>query len=284
MNKLLIGVNTAMFDGLEADVAFRTIKQAGFRYVELAYNQGYVGDMPPALFGEKNAFHIRELLDKHQLRTHSLGATMNIGALDAVEQFSRRIRFANMIGAKWINACVGRNADRARIIANLRELASVAYDNGCVICLENGGDPNYDVFRLANDGFELLDAVGSKSVAFNVDAGNIVSLCPDADPIEQAIAMLPGAQHCHLKDLQVCDGEVHFTPMGYGQLNYVPMLKELAALSIPCSLEIPLRMHRRRDSYPVRGNSPVDPLRSLEVLIQSREMLEKWLGYELQDE
>lgn len=46
MNKLVIGVNTAMFDGLETDVAFSTIKKAGFRYVELAYNQGYVGDMP----------------------------------------------------------------------------------------------------------------------------------------------------------------------------------------------------------------------------------------------
>ena len=139
------------------------------------------------------------------------------------------------------------------------------------------------IFRLADDGFGLLEAVDSPAVAFNVDAGNIVSLCPDVDPIEQAIAMLQGAQHCHLKDLQVRDGEVHFTAMGDGQLNYVPMLKELEARAIPCSLEIPLRMHRQRDSYPVRGDSPVDPARSLEVLIQSREMLEKWLGYPLQE-
>ena len=278
---LVIGVNTAMFDGIDPDIAFATIRQAGFRYVELAYNQGYVGDMPPELFGEENAQKIRELLDKHQLRTHSFGATMNMGAVDAVAQFTRRIRFANMIGAKWLNVCVGRNADRTRIIANLRELAVIAGDNGCVICLENGGDPNYDVFRLADDGFALLDAVDSPAVAFNVDAGNIVSLCPDVDPMAQAIAMLPGAQHCHLKDLQVRNGEVHFTPIGYGQLDYVPMLKELEARGIPCSLEIPLRMHRQRDSYPVRADSPVDPAHSLEVLIQSREMLEKWLGYPL---
>ncbi|EBY0806008.1 sugar phosphate isomerase/epimerase [Salmonella enterica subsp. enterica serovar Berlin] len=278
---LVIGVNTAMFDGVDPDIAFSTIRQAGFRYVELAYNQGYVGDMPPELFGKENAQKISGLLEKHQLRTHSFGATMNMGAVDTVAQFTRRIRFANMIGAKWLNVCVGRSADRARIIANLRELAPIASDNGCVICLENGGDPNYDVFRLADDGFALLDAVNSPAVAFNVDAGNIVSLCPDVDPIEQAIAMLPGAQHCHLKDLEVRNGEVHFTPMGYGQLDYVPMLKELEALGIPCSLEIPLRMHRQRDSYPVRADSAVDPARSLEVLIQSREMLEKWLGYPL---
>ncbi|MBS0847156.1 sugar phosphate isomerase/epimerase family protein [Citrobacter sp. JGM124] len=281
MNRLVIGVNTAMFDGLDTDIAFSTIKKAGFHYVELAYNQGYVGDMPPELFGAENAQHIRELLEKYQLSTHSLGATMNMGAVDAVEQFGKRIEFASMIGAKWINICVGRHADRARIIENLRALAPVAEEHGCVICLENGGDPNYDVFRLADDGFGLLEAIDSPAVAFNVDAGNIVSLCPDVNPIEQAIAMLPGAQHCHLKDLQVIDGEVHFTPMGYGQLNYVPMLNALETRAIPCSLEIPLRMHRQRDSYPVRGASPIDPAYSLDVLIQSRLMLEKWLGYAL---
>jgi sugar phosphate isomerase/epimerase len=279
MNKLVIGVNTAMFDGVDTDIAFSTIRLAGFRYVELAYNQGYVGDMPPELFQEGNARYIRELLEKHDLRTQALGATMNMGAPDAVAQFTQRIQFASMIGATWINICVGRSADRARIINNLRELAPIAEAHQCVICLENGGDPNYDVFRLADDGFVLLDAIDSPAVAFNVDAGNIVSLCPDVDAIEEAINMLPGAQHCHLKDLEVRDGEVHFTPMGQGQLNYVPMLKALEARAIPCSLEIPLRMHRQRDSYPVRADAPVDPARSLDVLIQSREALERMTGY-----
>lgn len=281
MNKLIIGVNTAMFDGLDIDVAFSTIRKAGFSYVELAYNQGYVGDLPPELFSENNAHYILELLEKYQLRTHSLGATMNMGTEDTVAQFTQRIRFANMIGATWINICVGRLADRARIIANLRELAPIAKDNQCVICLENGGDPNYNVFGLAEEGFTLLEDVASAEVAFNVDAGNIVSLCPETDAIEQAIAMLPAARHCHLKDLEHRDGEIYFTPFGQGELHYPSMLKELEMRKIPCSLEIPLRMHRQRDSWPVRGDSPIDPAISLEVLIQSRENLEKMLGYSL---
>ncbi|MDR3431871.1 MAG: sugar phosphate isomerase/epimerase [Rouxiella aceris] len=281
MNKLVIGVNTAMFDGLDTDVAFSTIHQAGFRYVELAYNQGYVGDLSPDLFSENNARHIRELLEKYQLRSQALGATMNMGSEDAVAQFTQRIRFAQLIGATWINLCVGKRADRQRIVTNLRELAPIARDHQCVICLENGGDPNYDVFALAQDGFALLEEVGSSAVAFNVDAGNIVSLCPDKDAIAEAIVMLPGARHCHLKDLEHRDGEIFFTPMGQGELNYLPMLEALAAHAIPCSLEIPLRMHRQRDSYPQRAAVPVDPAVSLEVLIQSREKLEKWLGYSL---
>lgn len=278
MSMLEIGVNTAMFDGVETDSAFRTIKKAGFKYIELAYNQGYVGDMPPELFSDENAKHINTLLGKHQLSTRSFGATMNMGVSDAVEQFTRRIRFAHLIGATWINICVGRMADRQQIITNLKKLAPIASDNGCVICLENGGDPNYDVFRLVDDGFALLDAIDHPAISINVDAGNIVSLCPDSDAIDEAIKMLPRAQHCHLKDLQVKDGEVYFTPMGNGQLNYAPMLKALEARKIPCSLEIPLRMHRQRDSYPIRDAEPVDVSRSLEVLIQSREYLEKQFG------
>ncbi len=281
MNKLVIGVNTAMFDGLDTEVAFSTIRAAGFRYVELAYNQGYVGDLSPELFSENNARHIQGLLEKHQLRTHSVGATMNMGTQDTIPQFTQRIRFANMIGATWINVCVGRRADRERIVANLRELAAIASDHNCVICLENGGDPNYDVFSLADEGFALLEEIGSQAVAFNVDAGNIVSLCPDKRAIEEAMAMLPGARHCHLKDIVHRDGEIYFTPIGQGELDYIPMLEALSARAIPCSLEIPLRMHRQRDSYPVRAGSPVDPAISLDVLVQSRETLEKWLGYSI---
>ncbi len=283
MSKLIVGVNTAMFDGIDPDIAFATIRESGFRYVELAYNQGYVGHMPPELFAEENARKISSLLEKHQLLTHSLGATMNFGAADAVSEFTRRIRFAGMIGAKWINVCVGKKEDRQTIIHNLRELAPIAEEEKCIICLENGGDPNYDVFRLADDAASLLEAINSPAVSVNVDAGNIVSLIPEVDPVRAARDMLPLASHCHLKDLEVRDGEVWFTPIGQGQLDYVPMLRELEQREIPCSLEIPLRMHRQRDSYPLRGETPVDPASSLQVLKQSRQQLENWLGYSLEN-
>lgn len=48
----VVGVNTAMFDGIDTEAAFQTIQQAGFRYVELAYNEGYVGNISPALFSD----------------------------------------------------------------------------------------------------------------------------------------------------------------------------------------------------------------------------------------
>ncbi|MEC5344899.1 sugar phosphate isomerase/epimerase family protein [Brenneria populi] len=274
---LLVGVNTAMFDGLDTETAFATIKEAGFQSVELAYNQGYVGNLNPALFSEQHAAQIRHLLEKYQLATHTLGATMNLAADDAFDAFCIRIKFAAMIGATRLTVCLGRRADRAIITERLKALADVAATHRCTICIENGGDPNYDVFTLAKDGFALLEAVNNPALAFNIDAGNIVSLCPQADAIAEAIAMLPGAAHCHIKDVVKREGEYHFPAIGAGELHYPPLLDALTEKSIPCSLEIPLRMHRRADSYPVRAQTPVPPQVALAVLQQSRAALRAWL-------
>jgi sugar phosphate isomerase/epimerase len=149
---LLPGVNTAMFDGLDTDIAFGIIARAGFHYVELAYNQGYVGGLSPALFSDRHAGYIVSLLEKHRLATHTLGATMNLAADDAIEAFSQRIRFAAAIGARRLTVCPGRRADRALIIERLKVLSGVAATHRCTLCIENGGDANYDVFALAERG------------------------------------------------------------------------------------------------------------------------------------
>lgn len=278
MSTLSVGVNTAMFDGIDTEIAFQTIQKAGFRYVELAYNQGYVGNISRELFSDKNATRVRSLLEQYGLKSRTLGATMNLAASDAVEQFRWRIDFAAKIGASMLATCIGRHAEREIIIRHLRELAPIAAAQGCTICIENGGDPNYDVFRLADDGFGLLEAIGHPAVAFNIDAGNIVSLCPEVDAIEKTIEMLPAARHCHIKDVLRHNGKYFFPAIGDGGLDYPRLLKQLAQYNIPCSLEIPLRMHRQHDTYPVRQAEPVDPKTSLAVLVQSRETLESWLG------
>ncbi|EJJ0038969.1 sugar phosphate isomerase/epimerase [Salmonella enterica] len=278
--RLNVGVNTAMFDGHDTDIAFATIFKAGFHYVELAYNQGYVGELSPDLFSARHADKILSLLEKHRLATRTLGATMDLAADNAINAFSQRIKFASMIGARRLTVCLGRRADQKLIIERLKMLSDIAAANQCIICIENGGDHNYNVFETAKDGYALLDAVNSPALAFNIDAGNMVSLCPEMDAIAESMAMLPSAAHCHIKDVKVINGEYYFPAIGEGILNYPPLLNALADKKIPCSLEIPLRMHRNMDSYPVRAQTPVPVNLSLEILKKSRLTLESWLTSE----
>ncbi|HIB1592777.1 TPA: sugar phosphate isomerase/epimerase family protein, partial [Salmonella enterica subsp. enterica serovar Muenchen] len=275
--RLHVGVNTAMFDGHDTDIAFATIFEAGFHYVELAYNQGYVGELSPDLFSARHADNILSLLEKHRLATHTLGATMDLAADNAINAFSQRIQFASMIGAQRLTVCLGRRADRKLIIERLKVLSDIAAAKQCTICIENGGDRNYDVFETAKDGYALLDAVNSPALAFNIDAGNMVSLRPEIDAIAETMTMLPAAAHCHIKDVKVINGKYYFPAIGEGDLNYPPLLHSLADKKIPCSLEIPLRMHRNMDSYPVRTQTPVPVNISLEILKKSRLTLESWL-------
>lgn len=276
--QLIVGVNTAMFDGIDQETTFRIVHETGFNVIELAYNQGYVGNLDPALFGEENAARVRALFEQYRLRSVALGCTINMAGADAVAQFTQRIHFAHAIGATYLNTCTAKRADYARLVSNLRALAPIAADHGCVICVENGGDPDYDAFAIAGEGEQLLNDVGHDAVAFNVDAGNTVSLRPDVPPIEHAIKMLSHARHCHIKDLKTVNGEFFFTPIDQGQLDYRPMLPVLTKHNIPCSLEIPLRMHRQANTMPLRSAEPVDVEQSRAVLLQSRQALEAMLG------
>ncbi|EJL92533.1 sugar phosphate isomerase/epimerase [Pantoea sp. GM01] len=275
---LKLGVNTSIFDGHDMDLAFGIIRELGYDYVELAYNQGYVGDLDDSLFSQQNAQHIRSLLDKHQLKTLALGCTFNLARAEAVGYLQTRIGFAQAIGVKLLNACTAKHEDYAALVNNLRQIAPQLEQAGCCLLLENGGDANYDAFALAAEGEQLLREVGSAALAFNGDAGNMVSLRPQADAIQQMMQLLPQMRHCHIKDVVKQGSEFHFPAIGQGLLDYKPLLKELVKRDIPCTLEIPLRMHRLADSTPQRSAAPVALERIVQVLSESKKFIEDVAG------
>ncbi|XXN66108.1 sugar phosphate isomerase/epimerase family protein (plasmid) [Enterobacter ludwigii] len=271
---LKLGVNTAIFDGHDMDLAFGIIRELGYDYVELAYNQGYVGDLDDSLFSPENAQRILTLLNKHQLKTLALGCTFNLARPEAVEFLQTRIGFAQAIGVKLLNACTAKREDYAVLVSHLRQIAPHLEQAGCCLLIENGGDTNYDAFALADKGEQLLQEVGSAAVAFNGDAGNMVSLRPEADAIKQMMQLLPQMRHCHIKDVFKQGAEFYFPPIGQGLLDYQPLLNALAERDIPCTLEIPLRMHRLANSMPVRSGAPVELERIVEVLRESKRYID----------
>ncbi|MEH6452482.1 MAG: sugar phosphate isomerase/epimerase family protein [Psychromonas sp.] len=256
LNKLAI--NTAIFDGHNIKVSLQTIRKLGINHVEFAFNQGYVGHLDNELFSTKNAKNLLRLMDNENLTSEALGCTMNLAAPTAIEDFKLRIDFATQIGATYLNTCTGAIADRKIIIENLQELAIYAEDKGRVICLENGGDLNFNAFASAHDGVRLLSEVDHQSVALNFDPGNSVSLVPNLSPSEEALIALPFCQHFHLKDVAVHDDMFTFPALGEGIVNFKPIMKVINNRQLAFSIEKPLRMYRRKDSFAVRDASTVD--------------------------
>ncbi|MFC5077919.1 Xylose isomerase-like TIM barrel [Vibrio thalassae] len=251
-----LAINTAIFDGHDLKTSLKTISQLGVGKVEFAFNQGYVGQLDSDMFSENHAQYLLSLLEKEHLKTDALGCTMNLAAPSAIDDFMMRIDFAHHLGVTYLNTCTGPIADRATIIANLKVLAEYAKNKGCVICIENGGDHNFNAFATAHDGVRMLSEVNHDALALNFDPGNSVSLVPNLSPSEEAKMALPFCQHFHIKDVQIHDDKFTFPALGQGIINFEPIIQTLANRELPFSIEKPLRMYRRKDTFPIRGRSP----------------------------
>lgn len=272
-NNFKLAVNTSIYDGYDLDTVFSSIKKCGFDYFELAYNQGYVGNLNQDLFSEGHADYINQLKNKYNLDTFSLGCTMDLSTDNLYDIFSPRLTFANLIGAKYINVCTTKLENKSKLISNLKSLKPLLESNDCVLCLENGGDYNFNAFIDLNDGSEILKELDSEVYSINFDPGNMVTYNQNLDVIEQSLLAIKRCQHFHIKDVIIEDKKFKFLPIGKGIINYQEIIRQLGGNSILCSLEIPLRIYRELDSTPRRLPNKVDLDVIEKTLIESRKYI-----------
>lgn len=274
-NPLRLAVNTSIFDGYDIETALSSIKKCGYNFFELAYNQGYVGNLNQELFGKENAEKINRLKEKYGLSTMAMGATMDLSVDGFFEIFAPRIYFAQSIGVKYINVCTTTLENKAKMILNLKSLRPVLEETGCVLCLENGGDYNFNAFITMDEGIELLNELGSDVYSINFDPGNMVTYDKTLDVATESMRSFDYTQYFHIKDVVILEDKFRFIPVsGKGMIDYCPMIVELKKRDIPCSFEIPLRIYRELDSTPKRFDAPADLSVIEETLIQSREYVE----------
>ena len=273
---LRLAVNTSIFDGYDLETTLATIKKCGFNFFELAYNQGYVGNLSQDLFGIENANNINKLKEKYQLSTLALGCTMDLSSDNFVEIFSPRLCFARLIGAKYINVCTAKRENKDKMIGNLKSLRPVLEETGCVLCLENGGDYNFNAFITIEEGVELLNELGNDVYSINFDPGNMVTYDRRLDVIAQSVKSLDYVQYFHIKDVCISDGKFRFIPIeGKGLIDYGKIISCLQRRDIPCSFEIPLRMYRNLDSTPGRLDVDTELCVIEDTLIKSRQYIEE---------
>ncbi len=123
---------------------------------------------------------------------------------------------------------------------------------------------------------------GHDAVAFNVDAGNMVSLRPDVAPIAHTLEMLGQMRHCHIKDVRTHNGEFFLHGYRPGATGTTGRCCRRSRSTISLAAwRFPLRMHRQADTMPLRSANPVPVEQSREVLLQSRKALETMLGQAL---
>ncbi|WP_273391946.1 sugar phosphate isomerase/epimerase family protein [Actinobacillus porcinus] len=274
-NSLRLAVNTSIYDGYDMDVVFNSIKKCGFKFFELAYNQGYISNLSSSIFSDQNANYINALKEKYGLSTLALGCTMDLATDGLVDIFEERLIFAHKIGAKYINVCTTKSDKKEKLLKNLISLCPLLKENDTILCLENGGDYNYNAFVTVEDGIALLSNLEKEFYALNFDPGNMVTLNKEIDVVSQSLKSIPYCQYFHVKDVDIVDDKFLFIPVqGKGMIDYATIIPRLKELDIPFSFEIPLRMYRDLDSTPRKSEKIVDLDEIERTLIISREYIE----------
>jgi len=252
-------ISTAAYDGYDLATAFREISRAGVDLVEIAFIEGYTDPFTADYFNDENAAEIAAQMAEHNLKCLSFSSHVDLSRDGIVAVFNKRMAFAKKLGAKYIVSNAAPLPQKAPFMENIRELGQTAAGLNMVIVLENPGDGKANVMDSGEPAANLIEEIGQDNVKINYDFGNLLSHCfekmrPEAD----YKFVRRCAAHYHIKDVASDDAGWYFTEIGQGTIDYRTILKELAALPVPISLEIPLRIRRAANASPRRASQPVD--------------------------
>ena len=264
-----VSISAAPYDGYPFAQVCDSLAACGARFVEPAFIVGYTEPFEEDIFTPAQARAHRAALAASGLGCHAFSSHIDLGREDALAVFRGRMDFAAALGAKVINTNAAERSRQARFLANIGPLNDHAASLGLVIGLENPGNGEDNLLNDAAEGLALVRDLGLPAVRLNYDPGNTASHRPGRiDAAADALAALPGCAHFHLKDVRQDAEGWRFVVPGQGDIDCAAILTALAGRpELPFAIELPLRMHRRRDAQPVRAAEPV-PIATIEASVR----------------
>jgi len=255
----IISISAVAYDGYPAEVAFEHIKKIGADYVELALIEGYVESINEELFSIKEARNIKQRLKENDLSCHTISAHTDLGTKNAVEKFLIRMEFATEIGAKIIISNAALKSEEKQFYKNMEKIIPHADTYSLLIGLENPGDGRDNIINTGKEAIKVVEKVGSPWIKLNYDCGNLITHHQGKiKPEEDLNYAIPHCIHFHIKDVIPVKDGWEFPVVGKGIIDYKTILSSLVKKDTPFSLEVPVRLRRKKDSSPYRLPEPVD--------------------------
>lgn len=252
-----LSVSTAAYDGYGFQEIFPSLARCGVKQVEIAFIEGYVeafsdDDLTPA-YGRE----LQEEMRSNDQECHYFSGHIDLGESNACQRLEARCRFASALGASYVITNAASLVSSETFLAQAEDLAAIARHYGMRILLENPGNRVANLLDHSAHIAPLLSKLNAPEFGINFDVGNLLSHCPDIDPLADALAAIPGSDHFHIKSCSKIAEDVVFTPLGEGDIDEAPLLRKLKSEGIPFSLELPFRLRRDRNAQPWRLKSAV---------------------------
>ena len=275
-----LAVNLLVFNQIPLSLALDSVREAGCSVVELAYTAGYATFDEYQAFTDESASQIVQELEARGLVCRSIAAHIDLGMDNAVERFSRRLRFAQKIGASIVISNTSTVDKREEFLRNIVELSCIASELGLIIALENPGDGQDNLLESGTSGARLVDELGLANVLLNYDYSNAISYSKmDLPVVNDCESAVPRSANLHLKDLRRDEiaGCWDFCAIGEGDHDYAVLLKQVKQLEDPpsMSLELPLHMRRGSDLLMQKKDEALERRECIRVIEQSVENIEK---------
>ncbi|MDR5907749.1 sugar phosphate isomerase/epimerase family protein [Franzmannia qiaohouensis] len=258
-----ISVSTASYDGYGFDAIFPSLARCGVTQVEIAFIEGYVEAFCDDDLTVAYGLELKEEMRRNGQECRYFSGHIDLGESNACRRLEARCRFASSLGASYVITNAASIASSNTFLAQAKELAAIARHYGIRILLENPGNRVANLIDHSRHLSPLLEALATPEFGINFDVGNLLSHCPDIDPLRDALVALPWVDHFHIKSCKKRDDGIAFTPLGEGDVNEVPLIRKLMKESIPFSLELPFRLRRDRDAQPWRLEAAV-PMKEIE--------------------
>lgn len=250
MKEPIISVNTLAFQGYDLSDSVKALADIGIKYVEFAFIKGYSEELSESSFSPQTAKYINNLIDLYGLKMVALAAHLDLGMMDSVEAFKRRMDFAGLLGVNIILSNASTQENRINFLRNIEKLATYAESLNMTIGLENPGDGANNLIEAGREGAKLIEEIDSPFIRLNYDIGNTYSYSKGRTKPEDDIHYAyPYAIHFHFKDTRSDEDGWIFTEIGKGVINYKEVIQFMKGQpeQLPIGLEIPLSVRRDKD-------------------------------------
>jgi sugar phosphate isomerase/epimerase len=245
----IIAVNSNCYHKYSIEDAIEGIRDAGFRYIELAATKGWTEHVFPTM-SFRYLCGVMECLRDSGVTPLALGGHTNLMDSERIGDFIDSVRLSAFFGCDYIVSPIGEVhiEDRATVpneeaASHVRDLLPVLDDHGLILVLENHGD--YGTGKRLRG---IVDIVDSPMVRINYDTANAifygnVDLAQDIDSCVDRIGFM------HIKDKAGERREWNFPALGRGEVDF-PMIfgkLEEAGNDCPLSVEIEFGLEGSRD-------------------------------------
>ncbi|WP_404376125.1 sugar phosphate isomerase/epimerase family protein [Vreelandella aquamarina] len=261
-----VSVSTAAYDGYGFDVILPSLARCGVQNVEFAFIDGYVEAFTDSDFTEAFANELRSEMQRHGQQCRYFSGHIDLGIDNATTRLEARCRFAASLGASFVITNAATRERSSTFFQQADTLAAIARNYGIRILLENPGNRVPNLLDHAGDVLGLLEQLDTQAFGLNYDIGNLLAHCPDREPLADARAAIPLADHVHLKPCVRKGDRIDFVSLGEGDIDDTTLAAELFRQDKPFSLELPFRLHRDANAQPWRDDQPL-PLDLIEMRI-----------------